>query len=101
MLAAFSDYRIAFGESFRFLELVEGLKLPEHGLDATYDSDASLTEESDTEGTWDARTSSMALVNAMTNCPEALEERIMLREELSRRGLNEAIVVSVHLNIPA
>ena len=50
------------------------------------------------EGVWEARTASMALVNALTNCPDSLEERIMLREEFSRRGLNEVIVVrsSVH-----
>ena len=35
----------------------------------------------------------MTLINALTNCPEYLEERILLREELGRRGLNEAIVV--------
>lgn len=35
----------------------------------------------------------MTLVNAFTTCPETLEERIQLREELSRRGLNEIIVV--------
>ena len=35
----------------------------------------------------------MALVNAMTNFPDSLEDRILLREELTRRGLNEAIVV--------
>ncbi|KAG8880257.1 hypothetical protein FRB97_000969 [Tulasnella sp. 331] len=100
VLAAFSDYRVAFGESFRFQELVEGLKLPEHGLDATYNSDTSLAEESNDEGSWDARTASMALVNAITNCPEVLEDRIMLREELSRRGLNEAIVALRYLRPP-
>ena len=45
------------------------------------------------EGVWEARTASMALVNAMTNFPDSLEDRILLREELTRRGLNEAIVV--------
>ena len=35
----------------------------------------------------------MTLVNAITNCPEELEERVRLREELGRRGLNEVIVV--------
>lgn len=45
------------------------------------------------EGAWEARTSAMTLVNALTTCPESLEERIQLREELGRRGLNEIIVV--------
>lgn len=100
VLAAFSDYRVAFGESFRFQELVEGLKVPENGLDGTHTTDPS-TNESNDEGSWDARTASMALVNAITNCPEVLEDRIMLREELSRRGLNEAIVVSMYRKISA
>jgi diaphanous 1 len=47
------------------------------------------------DGIWEARTSAMTLVNAITNCPELLEERIMLREEFGRRGLNEVIVVCV------
>lgn len=45
------------------------------------------------DGVWEARTASMALVNALTNCPESLEDRVLLREEFGRRGLNEVIVV--------
>lgn len=36
----------------------------------------------------------MSLVNAITNSPDDLEERMMLREEFTRRGLNEAMAVS-------
>lgn len=49
----------------------------------------------DEEGVWEARTASMALVNAITNFPDSLEDRILLREELTRRGLNEVLVVSL------
>jgi diaphanous 1 len=42
----------------------------------------------------------MALVNAITNCPESLEDRIMLREELGRRGLNEVIVALRYVKPP-
>ena len=90
VMAAMSDYRIVFEESFRFEELISSLRLPEvdpNDLTGT-------THPSEDDGAWDARTSSMVLVNALTNGPESLEERILLREEFSRRGLNEAIVVS-------
>lgn len=107
VLAAFGDYRIIFEESFRFEELVNGLKLPEDEGSNGYTSESSSNGEGETDGgIWDARTAGMALINALTNCPEALEDRVMLREELGRRGLNEAIVVctaqlvltSFHLN---
>ena len=84
-----SDYRIVFEESFRFEELMSALRLPN---DLT-ESGFNFPED---DGAWDARTSSMVLINALTNGPESLEERILLREEFSRRGLNEVIVVSVN-----
>lgn len=85
VLAAMSDYRVAHDEAFRFEHLVALLGLP--------DPDTEAAEEE--EGIWEARTAALALVNAITNCPEAVEERIMLREEFSRRGLNEVIVVRI------
>ena len=87
-MAATSDYRVAFDESFRFEELISSLRLPE--VDPN-DFTGQLSEHSDA---WEARISSMVLINALTNSPESLEERILLREEFSRRGLNEVIVVS-------
>ncbi|EIW76318.1 hypothetical protein CONPUDRAFT_139713 [Coniophora puteana RWD-64-598 SS2] len=86
VLAALSDYRIAFDEAFRFQGLVDALKLPD------IPDDVSISSFEEEEGTWEARTAYMALVNALTNCPEALEERVLLREEFGRRGLNEVIV---------
>ena len=93
VIAAMSDYRIVFEESFRFEELISSLRLPEADPN---DFTGSDTHSSEDDGAWDARTSSMVLVNALTNGPESLEERILLREEFSRRGLNEVIVVSVN-----
>ena len=86
-----SDYRVEFEESFRFQELIASLRLPEVTDDGTTTNDFGYSNEE--EGVWEARTASMALVNALTNCPDALEERILLREEFGRRGLNEVIVV--------
>ncbi|KAI0307002.1 hypothetical protein B0F90DRAFT_1807716 [Multifurca ochricompacta] len=80
VMAAMSDYRVAFEEAFRFEELVLSLRLPESDPDDL------------TGGAWEARTASMVLINALTNGPESLEERLLLREEFSRRGLNEVIV---------
>jgi diaphanous 1 len=91
VMAAMSDYRVVFEESFRFEELISLLRLPE--VDSN-DLTGNAIHSSEDDSTWDARTSSMVLINALTNGPESLEERILLREEFSRRGLNEVIVVS-------
>ena len=93
VLAAMSDYRVEYEESFRFQELIASLRLPEVTDVGTTINDFGYSNEE--EGVWEARTASMALVNALTNCPDSLEERILLREEFSRRGLNEVIVVSL------
>lgn len=92
VLAAMSDYRIEFSETFRFQELIGSLRLP----DTSPDNDELSSDQGygiDEEGAWDARTASMSLVNALTNFPDSLEERILLREEFTRRGLNEVLVV--------
>jgi len=80
-----SEYRIAFDETFRFEQLISLLKLPDPD-----NIDDTTAEE---EGIWEARTAVLALVNALTNSPDDVEERVLLREEFGRRGINEAIVV--------
>lgn len=92
VLAAMSDYRIAYDEPFRFETLIASMRLPEFQSDGESEDELGFGNEE--EGIWEARTAAMALVNALTNCPESLEDRILLREEFGRRGLNEAIVVS-------
>lgn len=95
VLAAMSDFRVAFDESFRFESLIATLRLPELAAsDTESDGEGSYGLGYEREGVWEARTSAMTLINALTNCPESLEERILLREELGRRGLNETIVAS-------
>lgn len=67
-----------------------------YGLDLDGDGDGNEKEESELgETLWDVKAATMALLNALSNCSDSLEERVMIREEFSRRGLNEAIVVSV------
>jgi diaphanous 1 len=86
VLAALSDYRVAYEEAFRFEQLISILRPsdPDTG---------TITPVEEDDGVWEARTATMALINALTNCPDALEDRVVLRDEFSRRGLNEAIVV--------
>jgi diaphanous 1 len=97
VMAAMSDYRVVFEEAFRFEELISSLRLPE--IDPN-ESVGSAAHPSEDDGSWEARTASMVLINALTNGPESLEERILLREEFSRRGLNEVIVVSAMCSSP-
>ena len=91
VLAAMSDYRVAYEESFRFESLIASLRLPDIDVEGASEDESVFRNED--KGVWEARTASMALVNGLTNCPESLEERILLREEFGRRGLNEVIVV--------
>lgn len=98
VMAAMSDYRVVFDEAYRFDELIASLRLPEFDAD---DSMGSVDHPSEDDGSWEARTASMVLINALTNGPESLEERILLREEFSRRGLNEVIVVSTRYRLCA
>lgn len=91
VLAALSDFRVAFDEDFRFKNLLSNLRTVDIDIDDDENSVVGFGDEED--GVWEARIGVMALLNALTNCPEDLEERILLREELSRRGLNELIVV--------
>lgn len=92
VLDALSDFRIAYDEDFRFEGLLLSLRLP----DFDNDSDSGIGFGNEEEGVWEARIATMTLINALTNCPEILEDRMLLREEFTRRGLNELIVVSCY-----
>jgi hypothetical protein len=89
VISAFSDYRVEYSESFRFEELIGSLRPSEN-----IDNEETLREE---EGIWEARAAVMSLINALTTCPDSVEDRILLRDEFTRRGLNEVMVVSVSL----
>jgi diaphanous 1 len=84
VLGALSDYMVCFEENFRFEDLIRVLRL----------QDGEGEQDTEMEGTWEARSATMGLLIALTSCSDSLEERVMIREELSRRGLNEVIVVS-------
>lgn len=89
VISALSDYRVEFSEAFRFEELISSLRLPE----VEY-GDEPPALEAEEEGIWEARTAVMSLINAVTSSPDSLEDRILLRNEFTRRGLNEVMVVS-------
>lgn len=95
---ALSELKVVSGERYRFAFLVEDLKLhaSNGGLEGADldDSDASEAIE------WEYKAAAMVLVNAITNSPEDLEERISLRDEFARRGLNEVLVSLRYVDPP-
>lgn len=96
--AALADLRVATGERFRFSFLVDSLKLHDARTEGdAYNAalDAQTGDDTDEAALWEYRTSAMVLINAITNSPEELEERLALRDEFARRGLHEVMVVSV------
>lgn len=90
VISALSDYRVEFSEAFRLEGLIAYLRLPE----VEY-GDETPVPEAEEEGIWEARTAVMSLVNAITTSPDSLEDRILLRDEFTRRGLNEVMVVRI------
>ncbi|KAG0366943.1 hypothetical protein BGZ54_004660 [Gamsiella multidivaricata] len=77
VLMALSDFRVAHEERFRFEYLVHTLAAP-------------IPEDADSEGfEWEYRTACLSLMNALANSPSSLDDRISLRNELRRRGLED------------
>jgi diaphanous 1 len=74
VLVAFSEFCVAHEEKFRFEYLVQ-----------------SLGDESD-EG-FEYRTAGLTLINAIIGTPESLHDRVLLRNEFIRRGLDDMIKV--------
>ena len=97
VVSALSDYRIMFQESFRFESLIKFLRVPATQELITDEDAANLVV--DEENIWESRTGCMALVNAIVSCPDGLDDRILLRDEFTRRGINEATVVSSSVTI--
>ncbi|EEB91239.1 hypothetical protein MPER_10435, partial [Moniliophthora perniciosa FA553] len=98
VLSALSDYSVTYGEKFRFETLVASLRIPDvHAYEVADDVSGFGSEE---EGIWEARTATMVLINELTGTPDSVEDRIILREEFGRRGLNEAIVLLQYIQPP-
>lgn len=98
VLAAFSDARIIASEKFRFESFIGSIEAPDIPDDTTVSDDEPAAPENSDDGFWEWRTAAMSLVNAIVNTPHDLEERLVLRDEFVRRGLNEAMTVSWSLS---
>ncbi|SPO39803.1 related to Diaphanous protein homolog 1 [Pseudozyma flocculosa] len=101
--AALSELKIIAGERFRFAFLVDSLRFDGADADTSGDhsTSADLAEsEADEAIVWEYRTAAMVLINAITNSPEDLEERLALRDEFARRGLNEVMVSLRYVDPP-
>ncbi|CDW98870.1 hypothetical protein, partial [Sporisorium scitamineum] len=95
---ALSELKVVSGERFRFAFLVEDLK-PDASSDLLNDDDIEDTDASEAIE-WEYKAAAMVLVNAITNSPEDLEERVSLRDEFARRGLNEVLVSLRYVDPP-
>lgn len=82
VLMALSDFRVALEERFRFEYLIETLAAPISG-----DMDGPSDHQDGFE--WEYKTACLSLMNALANSPAALDDRISLRNELRRRGLED------------
>ncbi|KAF9984464.1 hypothetical protein BGZ65_000349, partial [Modicella reniformis] len=82
VLMALSDFRVAHEERFRFEYLVQTLATP-------VSDDADGTDHED-GFEWEYKTACLSLMNALANSPASLDDRISLRNELRRRGLEDA-----------
>lgn len=87
VLCALSDFRSTPAEQYRFQYLLDSIRPVD---------EPSIASNVDTTS-WEYRSAIFSLINALTDTPEDLEERIMLREEFTRRGLNEIMTVSRYL----
>ncbi|KAF9131822.1 hypothetical protein BGW39_001281 [Mortierella sp. 14UC] len=87
VLMALSDFRVAHEERFRFEYLVQSLASPITGdMDGIGGGSANEHHES---FEWEYKTACLSLMNALANSPSSLDDRISLRNELRRRGLED------------
>ncbi|KAF9909163.1 hypothetical protein EC991_009073 [Linnemannia zychae] len=87
VLMALSDFRVAHEERFRFEYLVQSLASPVMGdMDLGGGGGADEHQES---FEWEYKTACLSLMNALANSPSSLDDRISLRNELRRRGLED------------
>ncbi|KAG0276555.1 hypothetical protein BGZ95_007390 [Linnemannia exigua] len=87
VLMALSDFRVAHEERFRFEYLVQSLASVITGdMDGIGGGSANEHQES---FEWEYKTACLSLMNALANSPSSLDDRISLRNELRRRGLED------------
>ncbi|KAF9546050.1 hypothetical protein EC957_010186 [Mortierella hygrophila] len=87
VLMALSDFRVAHEERFRFEYLVQSLATVITGdIDGIGGGGANEHQEI---FEWEYKTACLSLMNALANSPSSLDDRISLRNELRRRGLED------------
>jgi diaphanous 1 len=89
VLHAFADFRVAYSEDARFEYLVQSISVRDDD-----DQSEEIEQEVDEPLLWEYRAAGLALINSIVNTPDDLDERISLRDEFTRRGLNESMVAS-------
>ncbi|CAI2175942.1 18087_t:CDS:10 [Funneliformis geosporum] len=77
VVGSFTEFRVVHEEKFRFHYLVESLRRNE-------DEDSTSIEY---------KAAGLSLINAIVNSPDIIEERILLREEFERRGIDNVFKV--------
>ncbi|KIY49480.1 hypothetical protein FISHEDRAFT_65448 [Fistulina hepatica ATCC 64428] len=100
VINAMSDFRVAFGEDFRFKSLVTSLRVDNERAEMGAGVDAGPNGSDLSDNRWEELTATMVLIHSITNVPDSLLERIELRKELTRRGLDEAVLGLRHLKPP-
>ncbi len=106
--SALSELRIITGSQYRFALLVNALRPSNHegAFDTNSDAHSEVGLDFDDSGdadeaaAWESRASIMVLINAISSSPQELEQRIALRDEFARRGLNEVMVALRYLEPP-
>jgi len=94
VLDAMTDFQTYYAERFRFEYLVESLveKASQRG-------ETFFTDSNNPMAAFDYKTSALTLINAMISSAINLSDRIALREEFWRRGL-QGVVKSLRINAP-
>lgn len=85
VIDGFSAFQASAREKHRFTTLVASLNIVD-----TLDGEEEIALTSDV---WEFVRASLALVNAIICTPGDLDERLTLRSEFARRGLNEGLAV--------
>lgn len=80
VVGAFIEFRIIHEEKFRFQYLVDSLR--------------GIGEEDSTSIEYKA--AGLSLINAIVNSPDIIEERILLRDEFERRGIDNVFKVGFY-----
>lgn len=87
VLSALSDFGVVHEETFRFTYLVECLGGSGQGV---MDQEGG---EEEVEGYDEWVGAGLTLINSLVDGQETLDERVSLREELARRGMEEVIAL--------